>query len=46
MRWERITPAAEEAAPGLLARLQAEYRDCPQPGLLTQARLAVERLPA
>ncbi len=44
MRWERITPAAEEAAPGLLARLQAEYRDCPQPGLLTQARLAVERL--
>jgi predicted ATPase/DNA-binding SARP family transcriptional activator len=45
MRWERITPAAEEAAPGLLARLQAEYRDCPQPGLLPQARLAVERLP-
>jgi predicted ATPase/DNA-binding SARP family transcriptional activator len=45
MRWERITPAAEEAAPGLLARLQAEYRDCPQPDLLTQARLAVERLP-
>ena len=43
-RWERITPAAEEAAPGLLARLQAEYRDCPQPDLLTQARLAVERL--
>jgi hypothetical protein len=45
MRWERITPAAEDAAPGLLARLQAEYRDCPQPGLLAQARLAVERLP-
>jgi predicted ATPase/DNA-binding SARP family transcriptional activator len=45
LRWERITPAAEEAAPGLLARLQAEYRDCPQPDLLTQARLAVERLP-
>jgi predicted ATPase/DNA-binding SARP family transcriptional activator len=45
MRWERITPAAEEAAPGLLARLEAEYRDCPQPGLLKQARLAVERLP-
>jgi hypothetical protein len=44
MRWERITPAAEDAAPGLLARLQAEYRDWPQPGLLTQARLAVERL--
>ena len=45
MRWERITPEAEAAAPGLLARLQAEYRDCPQPGLLAQARLAVERLP-
>jgi hypothetical protein len=45
MRWERITPAAEEAAPGLLARLEAEYQDCPQPGLLTQARLAVEPLP-
>ena len=45
MRWERITPAAEVAAPGLLARLQAEYRDCPQPDLLAQARLAVERLP-
>jgi hypothetical protein len=45
MRWERIRPDAEEAAPGLLARLQAEYRDCPQPDLLTQARLAVERLP-
>ncbi len=45
LRWERITPAAEAAAPGLLARLQAEYRDSPQPGLLTQARLAVERLP-
>jgi hypothetical protein len=45
MRWERITPAAEEAAPGLLARLLAEYQNCPQPDLLTQARLAVERLP-
>jgi predicted ATPase/DNA-binding SARP family transcriptional activator len=45
MRWERITPAAEEAAPGLLAQLQAEYQSCPQPDLLTQARLAVERLP-
>ncbi len=28
MRWERITPAAEEAAPGLLARLAAEYQEC------------------
>jgi predicted ATPase len=46
MRWERITSAAEEAAPGLLARLQADYQNCPQPGLLAQARLAVERLPS
>jgi hypothetical protein len=45
MRWDRITPAAEQAAPGLLAKLQAQYRDCPQPDLLTEARLAVERLP-
>jgi predicted ATPase/DNA-binding SARP family transcriptional activator len=45
MRWERITPAAERAAPGLLGKLQAQYRDCPQPDLLTEARLAVERLP-
>jgi predicted ATPase/DNA-binding SARP family transcriptional activator len=45
MRWERITPAADKAAPGLLARLQAEYQKCPQPDLLEQARLAVERLP-
>jgi len=45
MRWERITPDAEKAAPGLLARLQAEYLDCPQPGLLAQARRAVQRLP-
>jgi predicted ATPase/DNA-binding SARP family transcriptional activator len=45
MRWERITPAAEAAAPGVLARLQEEYRTCPQPDLLAQARLAVGRLP-
>jgi predicted ATPase len=44
-QWERISQAAEQAAPGLLGRLQAEYRDCRQPGLLKQARLAVERLP-
>jgi len=43
--FSRIAPAAEETAPGLLARLQAEYQNCPQPGLLRQARLAVERLP-
>jgi predicted ATPase len=45
MRWERITPAAEEAAPGRLTELQAEYRDCYPPGLLTEARRVAERLP-
>jgi predicted ATPase/DNA-binding SARP family transcriptional activator len=44
MMWERITPAAEEAAPGLLAELQAEYRDCSPADLLTEARRAAERL--
>ena len=45
MRWERITPAAEAAAPGVLARLQGEYQSCPQPDQRGQARLAVGRLP-
>jgi hypothetical protein len=45
MSWERITPAAEQAAPGLLARLQQEYRECPLPGLQTEARRAMEQLP-
>ncbi len=45
MRWERIAPEAEAVAPGVLAELIAEYRDSPQPGLLAQARRAVERLP-
>jgi hypothetical protein len=44
MSWERITPAAEQAAPGLLARLQQEYRECPLPGLQTEARRAAEEL--
>jgi predicted ATPase len=44
MMWDRITPAAEAAAPGLLAELQAGYRDRRPPDLLTEARRAVERL--
>jgi predicted ATPase/DNA-binding SARP family transcriptional activator len=44
MLWERITPAAEEAAPGLLAELQATYRDRRPPDLLVQAWRAAERL--
>ena len=45
MWWERITPSAEKAAPGLLAELQAEYRDRRPAGLLAEARLAAGRLP-
>jgi predicted ATPase/DNA-binding SARP family transcriptional activator len=45
MAWERIVPAAEETAPGLLARLREEYRKCPLPGLQAEARRAVEQLP-
>jgi predicted ATPase/DNA-binding SARP family transcriptional activator len=44
MMWERITPAAEEAAPGLLTELQAKYRDRRPPDLLSEAWRAVERL--
>jgi predicted ATPase/DNA-binding SARP family transcriptional activator len=45
LAWERIATAAEEAAPGVLARLREEYRKCPLPGLQTEARRAVEQLP-
>jgi predicted ATPase/DNA-binding SARP family transcriptional activator len=45
MRWEGITPSAEEAAPGRLAELQAQYRDCLPPDLLAAARRTVQRLP-
>jgi hypothetical protein len=44
MMWERITPAAEEAAPGLLAGLRAGYRDRRPPDLLPEARRAAQRL--
>jgi predicted ATPase/DNA-binding SARP family transcriptional activator len=44
MMWERITPAAEDAVPGLLAGLRAEHRDCRPPDLLTQAWRTAERL--
>jgi len=46
MRWERITPAAEEAAPGRIAELRAQYRDCRPPSLLAEARGTVQRLPS
>jgi predicted ATPase/DNA-binding SARP family transcriptional activator len=44
LAWERIVPRAEEAAPGLIAALQAGYHDLRPPDLLGEARRAVERL--
>jgi HPt (histidine-containing phosphotransfer) domain-containing protein len=46
MLWERIVPAAEEAAPGLLAKVQAEYADRQPAGLLAEAHRLAERLPS
>ena len=43
--WERIVPAAEEAAAGRIAEFQARYAGRRPAGLLTQARRAVEQLP-
>ena len=43
--WERIGPAAEKAAPGLLAGLTARYEQDRPADLLMQARRAVEALP-
>jgi hypothetical protein len=45
MSRERIAPVAEESAPGLLAKLQAEYADRQPPDLLAEAWRLVERLP-
>jgi predicted ATPase/DNA-binding SARP family transcriptional activator len=44
MMWERIVPAAEEEAPGLLAELRAGYRDRRPPDLLAEGLRAAERL--
>ena len=46
MAWERIAPRAEEAAPGRLGGLQAEYAGSRPPDLLGEAQRVVERLPA
>jgi len=46
LTWERIVPAAEEAAPGLLAGFQARYAGRQPPDLLAEARRLAERLPA
>ena len=44
--WERIVPAAEAAAPGLIAKLRGQYGGRRPADLLTEACQAVERLPA
>jgi hypothetical protein len=44
MAWERIVPHAEEAAPGRIAALSAEYGNDRPPDLLLQARRAVEQI--
>ncbi len=45
MTWDRIVPAAEKAAPGLIAEFRARYAGNRPADLLTQARRAVEELP-
>lgn len=44
VQWEKIEPIAEEAAPGRIAQLRAEYADRPLPGLVAEARQEAERL--
>jgi predicted ATPase/DNA-binding SARP family transcriptional activator len=46
MAWERMLPQAEEARPGVMAGLQAEYARRRPPDLLGEARQLAERLPA
>jgi hypothetical protein len=44
VQWEKIEPIAEEAAPGRIAQLRAEYADRRLPGLVAEARRAAELL--
>jgi hypothetical protein len=44
MAWERIAPRAEDAAPGRIAEMRAQYADRRPPDLLEEARQAVVRL--
>ena len=44
MAWERIAPRAEEAAPGRIAEVRAQYADRPPPDLLDEARRVAVRL--
>ena len=43
---ERTEPVAEERAPGLAARLRADYADRTAPSLLPEARAAIAQVPA
>jgi len=45
MMWERIVPAAEEAAPGRIGEFLAQYRDSQPACLLTEAGRLAQRLP-
>jgi predicted ATPase/DNA-binding SARP family transcriptional activator len=45
MMWQRIVPAAEEAVPGRLTELQAQYRQHHPPDLLKEVRRVLEQLP-
>jgi hypothetical protein len=44
MAWDRVTPYAEDKAPGLLAKLEAELGDRRGPELLDETRRFVEEL--
>jgi predicted ATPase/DNA-binding SARP family transcriptional activator len=44
MSWDKITPCAEERAPGSIAAFRAEYGDQPGPALVRQAWRAVDQL--
>ena len=46
MMWERIVPAAEEAAPGRIDEFLVEYRDRQPADLLAEACRLAERLPS
>jgi hypothetical protein len=44
LAWDRIAPRAEEAAPGLIAALRAQFGDRRPPDLVDEARRAIDRL--
>jgi len=44
LHWPVLTAHAERVAPGLLARIEAEYGDRRGPGLLAEVRAVVARV--